>query len=1096
MSSLPSKRPYVVPPLPVDIEIRCDGLPHWFDAVIMLTWSNWTTEPHSPRYHFATRFARTQPVLFVQQLAPSDTPLRVESSGFPDIDLVQTTSDFGQKQVEEILALLRSRGIKRPLLWIYNSLHYQPLIDALPNAFRVYHATEDYLTPAHGWELNQTIVAESVVALLAQIDLLVGASDALIRSCQRQGRYRGAAVLAANDHSFDFRFSEICTRIAQKLERMQSQSRKLNVAIFYDERSTHIGTVYEYLNAFRTYSHHQVYFIPATINGWGASGRSDETNDVSFHTDLSLFDVVIVHYAVRLSLPDFINMHLAQKLTSFDGLKMLFIQDEHDTTETARRWMEKLRFDVVYTCVPEEGREFVYPKRRFPATEFLPTLTGYVPEDPHIDNYAMPLEQRDVVIGYRGRILAYFYGALGYEKYEIGIEVKRLAEERGIPVDIEVDDNKRIYGPDWYRFLGSVRATMGTESGSNVFDFDGKLREAVTQALAENPNRTFHDIHQELLAEHEGIVKMNQISPKIFEAIRLRTALVLFEGTYSGVVKPDLHYIPLKKDFSNIDEVFGKLEDLDYLRQLTDRAYQDIIETGKYTYRRFIEGIDADIAARTLRNARYELFASPVAARSADGAVKAIAPLKGIGHCLSTAIMGGAFQREQMTNLVEHHAFPTLFSPPEEPLVMTVVESPPPEEPPVVTIVQSLPATPTLRQIARALFPRSYATARSIYHQIKHVRAQTLRQIARALFPRSYATARSIYHRIKHVRPQMPRAVQNRAHLMGERMVRSNLSEEKLNEIAFSYERDGYALIRSALSEEEMAPILAQWQHVRDPLRAGKAIDGIKRDNFYIHGKLPSPLGDVVEHPVITGIVKKLLGPDVALYINRLNVKDQAFTDLIHLHQDIPYFNGGVNKINFFIALQDINLNNGAMVYVPGSHHLGILDRNTIDISKHPELQVVVPSLRPGDLVIADIRLWHSSVPNTQVTDRVLLQMMFQPADDGSYYPLSVPEPRLIAGKWRTNEFKPWKIITADTGSQLSVTDTAEMGASTTNTAAIAAVLASEPPAATSNIRIAPTRSTFADKCKTALPAWAKQRIRYVFLSTKKPSNANRQRGE
>jgi hypothetical protein len=183
-----------------------------------------------------------------------------------------------------------------------------------------------------------------------------------------------------------------------------------------------------------------------------------------------------------------------------------------------------------------------------------------------------------------------------------------------------------------------------------------------------------------------------------------------------------------------------------------------------------------------------------------------------------------------------------------------------------------------------------------------------------------------------------------------------------------------------------------------------------------------------------------------------------------------------VNKVNFFIALQDVNINNGAMVFVPGSHRLGILDRSTIDISKHPELQVLVPSLRPGDLVIADIRLWHSSVPNTQATDRALLQMMFQPADDGAYYPLSVLEPRLIAGQWRTNEFKPWKIITADTGSQLAMTDTAAMGMT----------LVSEPPAAMSNIRIIGAHSTLIAKCKAVVPVVVKQHIRRVLSSTRK----------
>ena len=247
----------------------------------------------------------------------------------------------------------------------------------------------------------------------------------------------------------------------------------------------------------------------------------------------------------------------------------------------------------------------------------------------------------------------------------------------------------------------------------------------------------------------------------------------------------------------------------------------------------------------------------------------------------------------------------------------------------------------------------------------------------------------------------------------------SQLTQSELDRFFEEYERDGYLLVRNALSAEEMGPIQAQWQRVRDELRKGKVIDGMSRDNFYIHGKLPSPVGDVYRHPRIVSIVKRLLGNDLALYLNRLNVKDTVFHDLIHLHQDIPYFNGGEKKINVFLALQDINLNNGAMVYLPKSHKLGIFDRNTIDLSKHPELDVLVPSLRPGDLVFAHINLWHSSVPNTQQTDRVLLQMIYQPATDGSFYPLSVPEPILVTGDWKTTSFPPWERITSATGSQL-----------------------------------------------------------------------------
>jgi hypothetical protein len=268
----------------------------------------------------------------------------------------------------------------------------------------------------------------------------------------------------------------------------------------------------------------------------------------------------------------------------------------------------------------------------------------------------------------------------------------------------------------------------------------------------------------------------------------------------------------------------------------------------------------------------------------------------------------------------------------------------------------------------------------------------------------------------------------------------------------------------------------------------------MRRDNFYIHGKLPGPVGEVYRHPNVVKIVNRLFGKDVALYINRLNVKDTAFHDPIHLHQDIPYFNGGEKKMNVFLALQHINLNNGAMVYVPKSQELGILDRDTIDISKHPELDVVVPSLQPGDLVFAHINLWHSSVPNTQQTDRVLLQMIYQPSTDGSYYPLSVPEPTLVSGEWKTRTFTPWEVITAATGSQLDKDKgqpAMAMGATAPKAAsnaaapmgAVAAATVESP--ATAPVAQAPANDPVAT-LKAMVPGWIKQPIRDLLYEKKK----------
>lgn len=455
-----------------------------------------------------------------------------------------------------------------------------------------------------------------------------------------------AQYAIAEKNSNDRRFDETVRLILGVRQMLAASQPPLNVVMLYDDRYTYISTIHEHLDSFRKYSKNIFHYVPAT----GVWPASDDTLQAAI--DLSLFDVVIVHYSVRLCLYDYFTEGLARQVEKHNGLKMLFIQDEYERTETARRWMERLQFHIVYTCVPESGRELIYPSHRFPGTEFLSTLTGYVPETGYLDQFATPIEDRALLIGYRGRELSYIFGDLGYEKYRIGVDVKRLAEEKFLPVDIETGDDKRIYGDDWYRFLGSARATLGTESGSNVFDYTGEVAKAVTREKTKQPGITFAEMHQKVVHKYEGPVQMNQVSPKIFEAIRLRTALVLFDGEYSGVVQPDVHFIPLRKDYSNIDEVFGKLDDLDYLARLTDRAYRDVIESGLYSYRRFVEGVDADIAKRQMSPPRMEIVCVPAIGRLPDGTNVPILSRCGVGFALTNRVLGGSLQREQVTGII------------------------------------------------------------------------------------------------------------------------------------------------------------------------------------------------------------------------------------------------------------------------------------------------------------------------------------------------------------------------------------------------------------------------------------------------------------
>jgi hypothetical protein len=357
--------------------------------------------------------------------------------------------------------------------------------------------------------------------------------------------------------------------------------------VAYSNASNFVSTTDEYLNNLARYSKFEVSYVHVT-------------NDAELAFDLNEFDAVFHSYCARLPVDGFVSPDYIDKLKAFRGVKLLAVQDEYDSTSKLRRAIRDIGYHAVLTCVPQRMLQSIYPREMFPRTEFITVLTGYVPENSELRcKSARPLRDRPIVIGYRGRDIGSRYGRLAFEKLEIGRHMRAICSERGIPHDIEWTDEKRLYGEAWYEFIGSCRANLGSESGSNVFDFDGAIEAKYRELKAARdgapvPYEEFRVYTDPIDADYE----MEQISPRVFEAAVMRTPMILFTGRYSGLIEPDEHYIELKKDFSNIDAVLARLDDLDSLEQMADRAYNRLVGSGEFSYRAFVELIDETIARK------------------------------------------------------------------------------------------------------------------------------------------------------------------------------------------------------------------------------------------------------------------------------------------------------------------------------------------------------------------------------------------------------------------------------------------------------------------------------------------------------------------
>jgi len=359
-----------------------------------------------------------------------------------------------------------------------------------------------------------------------------------------------------------------------------SNGHRLSILLLCDDNHNHANTVLDHIGAFTDLSRHEVH----TLNCRGLIMGSKFLN-------LDAFDVVVIHYSLFIISDHYIQPDFREKLRNFQGLKIQFIQDDYRRIDEFTAMMRYIGIHILFTLFPTALIAKVWDEFRLPGVIKISTLSGYVP-DRLVGFKAPSLDLRPIDIGYRARKLPYWLGQFSQEKFWIGQGVLPLAEKYGFRCDISWREEDRLYGKKWYKFISSCKATLGTESGASITDFDGSVERRVQKYLELHPYADFFEVQKEILQPYENNVAIKVISPRMFEAIAMHTALILFPGEYSAILKPWVHYIPLEKDFSNIAEVVEKLRDIEFLQTLTERAYQDIIASNRYSYRSFISEFD------------------------------------------------------------------------------------------------------------------------------------------------------------------------------------------------------------------------------------------------------------------------------------------------------------------------------------------------------------------------------------------------------------------------------------------------------------------------------------------------------------------------
>ena len=217
------------------------------------------------------------------------------------------------------------------------------------------------------------------------------------------------------------------------------------------------------------------------------------------------------------------------------------------------------------------------------------------------------------------------------------------------------------------------------------------------------------------------------------------------------------------------------------------------------------------------------------------------------------------------------------------------------------------------------------------------------------------------------------------------------------------YEKDGYIIIDNVIDKVILDKIkLATDKIVENASWINKSNDQYDLADNHSKNKpsirrikqpqnFDNTFKEFLFYPSVIDKVTSLLGNNFRLHNGKMNMKSPSSGDLVDWHQDwafYPHSNDDVLAVG--IMLDDMTLENGSVLFVPGSHKgqvynhhhngyfAGAIDikKNSIDLSKTVEV-----TGKAGSITIHHARLLHASKPNNSNSMRRFLLWEFAAND-------------------------------------------------------------------------------------------------------------------
>ena len=216
------------------------------------------------------------------------------------------------------------------------------------------------------------------------------------------------------------------------------------------------------------------------------------------------------------------------------------------------------------------------------------------------------------------------------------------------------------------------------------------------------------------------------------------------------------------------------------------------------------------------------------------------------------------------------------------------------------------------------------------------------------------------------------------------------------------YDDNGYLVVEDVFSADEMAAL----RDALDEIVAGAR--GL-RDHDEVYDLEPSHTAErprvrrikapasvhpafrkILDHPNLQAVLKTLLGPNLRMHGNKLNIKAAEYGSPVEWHQDwafYPHTNDDVLAVG--VMMDDMTLDKGPLMVIPGSHKGPVHDHHGNGVfigAMDPEADLDYASAVPltgraGSCSFHHVRMVHGSAQNRSDSDRRLLLYEITAAD-------------------------------------------------------------------------------------------------------------------